>query len=242
MKFAPFLGLLLSLSPLSAEDGWVPLFNGKDLEGWIPKFAGHEAGVNLRDTFKVVDGMLTVDYSGWKKFKGEFGHLFHEGNHSNYRLRAEYRFIGEQIKGGPGWALRNNGIMIHGQPAESMKKDQPFPNSIEVQLLGGLGEGPRSTANLIMVKGQRVLIDGEPNKARITGSNSPTFDGDQWVEVEVEVRGSELIRCSVNGEVVIEAREAKHPDGSPMDSGSISIQAETHPIQFRRIDILELDD
>ncbi len=242
MKLAPIFACLLLAAPLSAEDGWVPLFNGKDLDGWTPKFAGHELGKNLRDTFTVQDGMLTVDYSNWKKFKGEFGHLFHDGEYSHYKLRLEYRFIGKQINGGPGWAHRNNGVMIHGQSAESMDKDQPFPDSIEVQLLGGLGEGPRSTANLIMVGCPTVMIDGEPNKARITESKSATFDGDQWVEVMLEVHGSKLIRCHVNGEPVIEARDAKCKDGKPLDSGTISIQAETHPIQFRRIDILELDD
>ncbi|MHC5005407.1 MAG: prolyl oligopeptidase family serine peptidase, partial [Planctomycetota bacterium] len=119
---------------VAAEDGWIPLFNGTDLTGWTPKFAGHELGVNLHDTFRVEDGVLKVSYDGWDRFAGEFGHLFYERPYSHYRLRLEYRFTGEQTTGAPGWAFRNSGVMIHGQSPETMRLDQPFPVSVEVQL------------------------------------------------------------------------------------------------------------
>jgi len=117
---------------------WIQLFNGKDLTGWTPKFKGSELGVNFKNVFKVIDGVLVVDYSEYGDWDSKFGHLFYEKEFSHYILRAEYRFVGEQVTKGPGWARRNNGFMIHGQTAESMKKDQDFPNSIEVQLLGGI--------------------------------------------------------------------------------------------------------
>ena len=226
----------------SAKDSakWIPLFNGKDLTGWTPKFSGSEAGVNLRDTFRVRDGKLVVDYSNWEKFNGEFGHLFYKDQFSHYKLRAEYRFVGEQVQGGPEWAQRNNGLMIHGQTAESMKKNQDFPDSIEVQLLGGLGKGPRPTANLIMVGGCKALIDGKPNKKRITNSSSDTFHGDQWVTVELEVHGADVIKHFVNGKLVMEATKFEKKDGTPLAEGTISIQGETAPIEFRKIDLLPL--
>ena len=249
MYRSTFIALLLSSSlgfsapaGTAGEDSgkWIPLFNGKDLSGWTPKFAGSNLGENLKDTFRVRDGKLVVDYSNWDKFSGEFGHLFHKDTFSHYKLRAEYRFVGTQIKGGPGWAKRNNGLMIHGQSAESMGKNQNFPDSIEVQLLGGLGQGPRPTANLIMVGGCKALIDGKPNKARITDSSSGTFDGDQWVTVELEVHGGALIKHFVNGKLVMEATKFQKKDDAPLDKGTISIQAETAPIEFRKIELLPL--
>ena len=236
---------LLALATFShaehhAAEKWIQLFNGKDLTGWTPKFTKHDLGVNYNNTVKVKDGLLTIDYSEWDQFEGEFGHLFYKGAFSHYKLRAEYRFIGEQVKGGPGWALRNNGFMIHGQSAESMKKGQDFPTSLEVQLLGGLGKGERPTGNLIMVNGLKCLIDGKPNKKRITNSASETFHGDQWVTIELEVRG-DAVKISINGEDVIACTKLQNKDGSPRDKGTISIQAETHPIQFRKVELLPLE-
>ena len=144
----------VSLSP--AEDQtpkgeWIPLFNGKDLTGWKAKIKGHKLDDNFGDTFRVEDGLLKVAYDQYDSFDRKFGHLFFTQKFSNYILRVEYRFVGQQVPGGPSWARRNSGIMIHGEPPESMEVDQDFPVSIEVQLLGGAGSEKRPTANLCTV-------------------------------------------------------------------------------------------
>jgi hypothetical protein len=142
--------LLLPLSFMHAEEGWTQLFNGKDLEGWIPKIRYHKLGENYGNTFRVEDGILKVGYDpkAYPAFKETFGHLFYNTPYSNYVLRAEYRFVGKQVKGGPGWAIRNSGLMLHGELPETMTVDQDFPASIEVQLLGGDGKNKRTTANI----------------------------------------------------------------------------------------------
>jgi hypothetical protein len=70
------------------------------------------------------------------------------GQTPHYIVAAEYRFTGEQAPGGPQWAVRDSGVMVHSQAVETMTKLQNFPISIEVQLLGGSGAGRRTTANL----------------------------------------------------------------------------------------------
>lgn len=225
----------------SKEEGWIQLFNGKDLTGWTPKFKGQELGVNYKDTFKVEDGKLVVDYSKWEKWDGSFGHLFYEKEFGHYILRAEYRFVGEQVKGGPGWANRNNGFMIMGQSAESMKLDQDFPDSIEVQLLGGVGGGKRGTLN-ICTPGTHIVKDGKLVKAHVINAGGPTFEGEQWVTVEVEVHGSEVIRHKCEGKTVIEYSKPQLDDGTILEKGTISIQAETAPIEFRKIELKPLDE
>ena len=93
----------------------IQLFNGKDLDGWQAKIVGHPLGENFGNTFRVEDGILKVSYDQYgDSFDGRFGHLFYKGDFKNYRLRVEYRFVGEQVKGGAGWALRNSGIMLLG--------------------------------------------------------------------------------------------------------------------------------
>jgi len=235
------------------QEKWIPLFNGKDLTGWKVKIAGHELGDNYGNTFRVEDGILKVCYDQYKNFDGKFGHLFYEKPFSNYRLRVEYRFVGEQVPGGPGWAFRNNGVMIHGQSPESMGKDQNFPVSIEVQLLGGDGTHPRSTANLC-TPGTNVVMDGKLITRHVINSSSETYHGDQWVTVEVEARGN-TIRHIVGGKTVLEYTDpqldekdadAKRLLAAGQDKmlrgGTISIQSESHSIEFRKIELLELPD
>ena len=107
----------------AADEGWKPLFNGRNFDGWTPKFTGSELGVNFNDTYRVKDGMIQVSYDRYARFGGQFGHLFYERPFSHYIVRAEYRFVGEQCKDGPGWAFRNSGIMVHCQPPATLRKD-----------------------------------------------------------------------------------------------------------------------
>ena len=240
------LPALASLSLLHADhhgekeaaEKWTPLFNGENLDGWTPKFAGSDLGVNYKDTFKVEDKLLTIDYSKWDKFNGEFGHLFYKTPYSHYKIRATYRFIGEQVNGGPGWANRNNGFMLHSQDPKTIKKNQDFPKSIEVQFLGGLGNGDRGTLN-ICTPGTRLHWKGKLTKAHVINTNGPTIHGDEWVTVEVEVRGDQFKHIA-NGKVVCEYTNTQLDDGTPLTSGYISIQAETAPIQFKSIELMEL--
>ncbi len=251
----------------SATSGdWIQLFNGKDLEGWTPKIRFHELGENFADTFRVEDGLLKVGYDrGYESFDETFGHLFYNQEFSNYRLRVEYRFVGEQCKGGPGWALRNSGIMIHGEDPKGMGLDQNFPTSIEVQLLGGDGSNERTTSNLC-TPGTHVFKEGKLFTPHCTSSTSKTYHGDQWVTAEVEVRGNQLVKHIIEGETVLQyskpqldprggavsmsgksseqhATELKEKNGSLMLSGgTISLQSESHPVHFRKVELMVLED
>lgn len=236
------------------REDWIQLFNGKDLKDWTIKFSKHDLGENFNDTFRVEDGLLKVRYDKWTTFDGEFGHIFYKTPFSYYRLAAEYRFVGAQVTGGPGWAMRNNGLMLHSPDPKTMLKDQDFPISLEVQLLGGLGDGkPRTTANLC-TPGTNVVMNGLLTTAHCINSISKTYDGDQWVRVEVIARGDELIQHVMDGKVVLEFSKpqigggnvapvdpAIKVDGTPLTGGFISLQAETAPADFRTVELLNLE-
>ena len=139
-KLFTFGCLLLTLGCSAQKKhakGWIQLFNGKDLKNWDIKIKGHKLNDNFGNTFRVENGLLEVRYDQYKSFNESFGHIFYKGTFSAYLLIAEYRFVGEQVPGGPAWAIRNNGLMLHGQSAASMGVDQDFPISLEEQLLGG---------------------------------------------------------------------------------------------------------
>lgn len=240
-------------SPTESEEEWVSLFNGSDLDDWTIKIRGYPTGENYADTFRVEDGLLTVSYDGYDDFDERYGHIFYKTPYSHYRVRVEYRFIGEQAPGGEGWATRNSGVMVHSQDPQTMPPEQDFPISLEVQFLGGLEEGvPRPTANMCS-PGTNIEYQGKFDDTHCIDSSSPTFYGDQWVTVEALVLGSERIVHYVNGEPVIEYanttygggvvsghRPEMKPDGEPIGSGYIALQSESHPIQFRRVELLNL--
>ena len=246
----------LSVKSDAEDEPWIQLFNGRDLTGWTPKIRHSALGENYGQTFQVADGVLKVVYDPqhYPKFDERFGHLFYEKSFSHYRLRAEYRFVGQQVAGGPGWAVRNNGLMLHCQDPKTMTIDQDFPASIEVQLLGGDGKNDRTTANLC-TPGTNVVLNGKLFLPHCTNSKSKTYHGEQWVTIEVEVRGGKSVKHLMEGEVVLEYTE---PQLDPRDAGAkaliekrngeliltegfISIQAESAPIEFRKIELLPLD-
>lgn len=234
------------------EREWIQLFNGKDLTGWKPKISRHDFGDNFGNTFRVEDGILKVKYDQYDSFRNQFGHLFYEKKFSHYLLAVEYRFTGEQCKGGPDWARRNSGAMLHSQDPTTMLKDQDFPISIEAQLLGGLGNGPRPTGNLC-TPGTQVHFADTLFTPHCINSKSKTYDGDQWVRAEFLVLGDSIIRHLIEGEIVLEYTKPQigggvvnnydpkaKIDGTPLTEGFISLQAESHPVEFRKVELVNL--
>jgi len=232
---------------------WVQLFNGKDLDDWKPKITGYALNDNYANTFSVENGVMKVKYDGYSSFDGKFGHIFYKKKFSYYLLGVEYRFTGEQCKNGPGWALRNSGAMLHCQAPETMLKDQDFPISLEAQLLGGNGKDERTTANLC-TPGTNVFMDGKLFTPHCVNSKSKTYHGEQWVRVELLVLGDSVIKHIIDKEVVIEYTKpqigggnvtnydaAAKKDGMLLKEGYISLQSESHPVEFRKVEIIDLE-
>lgn len=240
--------------PETPKENWINLLNGKDLSDWIVKIKGYPAGENYNNTFVMENGVLKVNYDEYNgKFKNTFGHIYYKKPFSNYKFRMDYRFLGEQIADGEAWATRNSGIMIHCEDPMKIGLDQSFPVSIEVQLLGGNGVDERPTANLC-TPGTNVVMNDTLRTDHCISSNSKTYHGEQWVNVEIEVRNDSIIKHFVNGEEVMRyykpqygggnvdynVEHWKSMEGKPLKSGYISLQSESHTIEFKNIEILEL--
>lgn len=232
------------------SEEWVQLFNGKDMEGWTIKMTKHPLGENFNNTFRVENGLMVTRYDQYEKFDGEYGHIFYKNPYSHYKLRVEYRVVGEQVTGGAGWAIKNSGVMFHAQSPESMLLDQDFPVSIEAQFLGGLGEGERPTGNLC-TPGTNVVMDGELFTQHCINSSSETYHGEEWVLFELVVYGDSIIHHLVNGDTVLTYSHPQVgggsgpegypiPDGTLISSGYIALQAESHPYEFRKVELLDL--
>lgn len=224
----------------AAEEDWAQLFNGENLDGWDIKVTGYDLNENYANTVRVEDGLMKIRYDEYDSFDGQFTHIFYEEPFSYYRLQVEYRFLGEQAPNGPAWATRNNGIMFHSQSAESMERDQDFPDSIEYQLLGGDGENDRTNGN-ICTPGTHVTVDGELIIDHCISSNGPTHHGEQWVTAELLALGNSKIQHLLNGEVVMEYSTPQLDNGQLISGGYFALQGESHPTDIRSVKFLNLE-
>lgn len=236
------------------KEEWISLFNGKDINDWIPKINHHETGDNFANTFRVEDGLIKVRYDKYGAFNEQFGHLYFKQPFSYYHIVVEYRFTGEWRKDAPGYTLKNSGVMLHSQDPRTMPKDQNWPISIELQLLAGLGDGnPRPTGNMCS-PGTDVVYKGRIDPRHCIESTSQTYDGDQWVRAEAIVLGDSLITHIINGDTVLQYSKpqigggvvenydpAIKKDGKLLSSGFIALQSEGQEIDFRKVEILNLE-
>ncbi|HYK43791.1 MAG TPA: DUF1080 domain-containing protein [Parafilimonas sp.] len=256
MRIVLFFLAVISVSFSPGEDTkskkgkWVSLFNGKDLNNWIPKIAGYKAGDNFGNTFRVHDGILSTRYDAYDSFRNRFGALFYDKKFSNYKLRVEYRFTGDTVPGAPSWGFRDGGIQYHCQSPSSMNVDQPFPVCLEYNLLGGNGKQQRPSGE-ICANGIYVEINGKRNASYCSPPIvKRTLSGDDWVMAEIDVQGGK-IKHFINGEEVLEFDNPKYDSTNALakkfitgrndkvSEGYISLQSNSHPMDFRRIEIME---
>jgi hypothetical protein len=232
---------------------WVSLFNGKDINDWVVKIHHHKLNDNFGNTFRVEDSIIKVRYDQYGDFNDQFGHLYYKTPFSYYKLVVEYRFVGKQQNGAPDYTLLNSGIMFHSQDPATMPVEQDWPISIEMQLLAGLGDGkPRPTGNMCS-PGTNVVYKGKIAKDHCINSTSKTYEGEQWVRAELIVLGDSLITHIINGDTVLQYSKPQigggvvnrydpkiKIDGKLLSSGFIALQSEGQPVDFRKVEILEL--
>ncbi|MGL4464945.1 MAG: 3-keto-disaccharide hydrolase [Planctomycetia bacterium] len=256
---AAFAAALNDARPAAAEPSpspgaqWYSLFDGKTLNGWTPKIRYEDYGEDKNRTFRVADGMIQIRYDGYQTYVHQRGSLFFNEPFSRYRLRFEYRIVGPQCEGGPDWALRRTSVMFHAEDPRMMDKDRELPVGLVVQLHGGDGVNSCETACLYSL-GTRVVHDGRLSTAPYLRSTSKTFHGDQWVTVELEVRGAGKIIHRVNGETVLSYEQPQYDPNDEaakklirgdgilaLEGGCISLLSESQPADYRNIQIMLFD-
>ncbi|AKP53267.1 3-keto-disaccharide hydrolase [Cyclobacterium amurskyense] len=238
----------------STEAEWETIFNGKNLEGWTAKLQHHESGDNYANTFRVVDGIIQVNYDGYERFDERYGHLFYKKPYSSFHLKFDYRFTDQWMEDAPSYTYRNSGVMFHSQAPETILKEQDWPISVEYQMLADAGDGkPRPTGNMCS-PGTEVFFNGEMDPRHCISSSSPTFPWDEWVHAELIVYSDSLVIHKVNGEQVLEYTNPQigggvanrfdpsyKVDGQMLKEGYIGLQAEGQGVEFKNIKIKELN-
>jgi len=232
---------------------WIKLFNGKDINDWVVKIHHHDAGVNFGNTFRVENGMVEVRYDQYGDFNNQFGHLFYKIPFSHFHLKFDYRFVGEWRTDAPSYTNMNSGMMFHSQDPYSIRKEQDWPISIEMQLLGGLGDGkPRPTGNMCS-PGTDIVYNGKKYDEHCLNSSSKTYEKNVWVHAELIVLGDSLVTHIINGDTVLQYSKPSigggvvtgydstvFQPGKPLTSGFIALQSEGQPIDFKNIKLKKL--
>ena len=245
-----------SFAPSKKEEkqNWVSLFNGKNIKNWTVKIHHHDVGDNYGNTFRVEGGMIKVRYDKYDKFNERYGHLYFNTPYSYYHLKMEYRFTGEWRKDAPSYTVLNSGVMFHSQDPRTMLKEQDWPISVEMQFLAGLGDGkPRPTGNMCS-PGTDVIFEGKKDPRHCINSTSKTYPKEEWVKADLIVLGDSLVQHFINGEKVLEYSKpqigggvanrfdpAIKIDGKLLKEGFIALQSEGQEIDFRNIQLLNLE-
>lgn len=229
---------------------WISLFNGKNLDNWKPKIVGYKLGENFGNTFRVEDGMLSIRYDKYDSFRNRFGSLYFDKKFTNYRLKVEYRFVGNTTVGAPTWGYKDGGIQYHCQPPNTVALNQSFPICLEYNLHGGNGKEDRPTGE-ICANGMFVEINGKRNISYCTlPTVKRTFNGDEWITAEIEVNKGKITHF-VNGEQIMQFDNPKFDSSNAIaeafiinknntvKDGYISLQSNSHPMDFRKVEIME---
>ena len=233
-----------------APDGegvWIPLFDGETLDGWTPKIAGYPLGEDPLDTFRVEDGAIQVSFDRYgDDYADRFGTLIYAVPYRHYRLRLEYRFTGEQVPGAPDWAERNSGVLYHMQPPETVPRDEGFPVSLEAQFLAEGAHAP-TTGNMCSI-GTSVVVDGaRPDDHCLLGA-VPARPLGQWVRFELQALPGGEFRHLIDGAPSITYSDARYDephdwaDGMAVTGGAFGLQSESHPVAFRNVEIMVLEE
>lgn len=260
--------LLLAWAALPAMGGpndtvWTKLWTGNNLNDWDIKFAGSALNTNYNNTFRAVDGNLEVNYTGWTSFSTQFGHAgYKHRQFSFYVLRAEFQHWGTRPSGAPGWALQNNGLMLHSQSVASMGPNQDFPVSLETQLLGsGNVESDNNSTLNLCTPGTAFYTQptgGTRNDSHCySAANNTRPPAETWAWATIVVYGDSIIRHyngpSATGTPTLTYYRPVRATNSGaggvtinvvnnerLTQGYILIQAETHPYRFRTLEVADL--
>ncbi|MGE9313524.1 DUF1080 domain-containing protein [Niabella sp. CJ426] len=238
----------------SSDNDWTTLFNGKDLKDWFVKIHHHEVGDNYGQTFRVEDGIIKVRYDKYDGFNERYGHLYYKTPFSKYHLKMEYRFVDGWMKDAPSYTILNSGVMYHSQDPRTMPKEQDWPISVEMQFLAGLPDGqPRPTGNMCS-PGTEIVYQGTKYNGHCLNSTSKTYPPGEWVTAELIVLGDSLITHMINGDTVLQYSKPsigggvanrydpkQKVEGKPLVSGYIALQSEGQPIDFRNIQLKNLE-
>lgn len=232
-----------------SADGWVKIFNGKDLTGWVPLIHKWKYNEDPYHTFRAdadnqVIRVTYEDYPG-QTFDDHCGLLYYDKPLKDYRVRLTYRFREPQAKNPVSWGKNNNGLMIFAIDPKTVENDPEFPPLIEIQLIGTPSSGGKNNGNLCQPGGMTVskLFGQSISDTGCHDSKSGTAPAaDQWVTVEAEVHVAGDTKVFQYPDMTTPVLTISGPmyKGQPVTGGYLALQSESQPTEFKDIELKEL--
>lgn len=204
-------GLMMSAATFAADskDGWISMFNGKDLAGW-------KSNEEVPGVFTVEDGLLKVS--------GGRAHLFYVGGDGAASFKSFELKLKVKTTAGS-----NSGVYIH-----TKYQDKGWPDAGYECQVNSTHTDPKKTGSLYGVINILALLEGqkEPEGGKhIKVPLAPSKD-DEWFDYDIKVEGKH-ITLSVNGQVTVDftepegwdpAKELKNMPGRKLSEGTIALQ------------------
>jgi hypothetical protein len=208
---------LIALPPGSADekdDGWIKLFNGKDLSGWTV-YLDPKKDADPNKVFKVHDGILVCEGM-------PFGYLITDKEYENYILKVQWRW-GKKVHG----KGRNSGVFVH-----VVGPNKIWPKAVEAQLMAD------HAGDFWLVDKFKLKVDAKRQDPKIAHHYYRMKDpvenvvGD-WNQYEITCKG-DSIRLVINAQLVNEGSDAE------LSKGKILLQSEGAEIHFRDVVLKQL--
>ncbi|MCB1203011.1 MAG: DUF1080 domain-containing protein [Verrucomicrobiae bacterium] len=206
--------LLLLILPAAGDEGFVPLFNGKDLSGWRVVNTAPSTWSFSEEGYLVCSGKPV-------------GEIRTKRMYQNYILEAEWRHL--VPKGNAGIFVWADDITARGQP---------FIRGVEVQVLENAYGDTRSHTthgDIFPIHGATMTPENGRGGSRAFPTESRSKPSPEWNHYRIECRDGE-ISLAVNGKVVTRGR-----DCVPR-KGYICLESEGGLVHWRNIRIRELPD
>jgi hypothetical protein len=232
------------------NNGWISLFNGKNLDGWYTYLESSGRNSDPKGVFKVEHGTIHILDVPMSDGKSDNGYLATTQDFSDVRIHIEYKWGTKRSSEGK----RNSGLLYL-----AVGSDAIYPTSLECQIeetdVGDLWivNGASVTSSFIapavpifdddMSAGTPVRSARGHSSRVLKSGDFETRDG--WNTVEVIIQGDQTTHL-VNGRIVNRARNIQQPDPEnpsqmiPLKRGRILLEAEGSEIFFRSIKIKPL--
>ncbi len=206
----------------SQEDGWVDLFNGKDLEGWVQRGGKAE--------YRIEDGEIVG--SSVPNTPNSF--LCTEKDYADFILELEFK----------GHPQLNSGVQVRSEYSEELKVVEL--DGREIKIAAGRVHGyqveidpsERAWSAGIYDEGRRGwLNDLKDNQAA-----REAYKSDDWNHFRIECKG-DSIKTAINGVPAADLKDSVTPSGFiALQVHGVGSREEPLEIRFRNIRIKELEN
>jgi len=197
---------LAAPAPPPADDGLVPIFNGKDLSGWVVE--GASSSKSKKDAksepiWSVRDGLIRCTGDG-------FGFIRYDKKVEDFVFEVEYRMS----------PRANSGIGIRSTRFTGPAKTRPSFAAYEIQLLDDAGKPATKSSTGSLYR----YVAPKENASKPAG---------QWNQIRIECRGPRIL-ITLNGKTVqdLDQTTVSEIKDKPL-SGYIMLQSHSRPVEFR---------